>query len=84
MKNFLLSPASLVMAGFFAVMLFLGQADLLAQETTTVTFTPIVEFGTLFDTIKTSIAPLVAGALGLGLAIWVARYVFSVIKSMGR
>lgn len=84
MKNVLLSPVTYVVPGLFAVMMFLGAGDLLAQETTAVAFEPIVEFGTLFDTLKTSIAPLVAGALGLGLAIWGARYVFGIIKSMGR
>jgi hypothetical protein len=62
--------------GFFA-------PEVLAQ-TNTVSYEPIVEFGSLFDTIRTALGPIVVGALGLGLAIWGARYVFGVIKSMGR
>ena len=49
-----------------------------------VPFEPIVQFGSLFTTIRDTIGPLVAAALGLGLAIWAARYVFGIIKSMGR
>lgn len=83
-KAFLLSPQTYVTAGLFAVMLFLGSADLLAQDETSVAYEPIVNFGSIFDTIRTSIGPLVAGALGLGLAIWGSRYIFGIIKSMGR
>jgi hypothetical protein len=75
----------LLVAGVFAMSLFFGSADLLAQTSaTTVEYTPIVDFGDLFDTITTALGPIVAGALALGLAIWGARYVFGVIKSMGR
>ena len=49
-----------------------------------VTFTPIVNFGDLFTTLTSVLAPIVVGALTLGLAIWGARYVFGIIRSMGR
>jgi len=84
-KKFLLSPTTYAMAGLFAVMMFFGSGELLAQTTPpTVAFDAIVDFGTIFDTIRAAVGPLVAGALGLGLAIWGARYIFGIIKSMGR
>jgi len=61
----------------------LGTLDVFAQ-TEEVSFEEIVSFGEIFKTIRVSIGPLVAGAIGLGLAIWGARYVFRIIKSMGR
>lgn len=64
--------------------LWFGVGDLFAQETNAVSYQEIVSFDNIFDTIRTSIGGVVAGALGLGLAIWGARYVFYVIKSMGR
>ena len=69
-----------------ALVFVFGAGDLLAQTGggSSVTFTPIVEFGNLFDTIRSSLGPIVVGALGLGLAIWGARYMFGVIKTMGR
>ena len=81
-KNFVRSVCIVACA---AVLMVFGGADLLAQTpTNSVEFEPIVEFGTLFDTIRTALGPIVVGALGLGLAIWGARYIFGVIKSMGR
>ena len=53
-------------------------------DTNTVSFSPIVEFGSLFDTIKTALVPIVVGALTLGLAIWGTKYIFRIVKSMGR
>ena len=77
---------SVVVAGVFALLMFVGGAEVFAQGggAESVTFTPIVDFGTLFEQLRGPIATIVAAALGLGLAIWAARYVFSIIKSMGR
>ena len=61
-----------------------GAGEVFAQTTNDVEYTAIVNFGNLFDTIRTALGPIVVGALGLGLAIWGARYIFGVIKSMGR
>jgi len=71
-------------AAFMMAAMFVGGAEAFAQGGNNVEFTSIVEFGNLFDTIRTALAPIVVGALGLGLAIWGARYIFGVIKSMGR
>jgi len=86
MKNLVLNPVSWVIAGVFGLMMFFGGAELFADDPagSAVTFTPIVSFDNIFDSIRTGLTAIVAGALGLGLAIWGARYVFSVIKSMGR
>jgi len=71
-------------AAIVAAFGFLGLSEVFAQGGNTITFEPIVEFGSLFETIRTALGPIVVGALGLGLAIWGARYIFGVIKSMGR
>jgi len=72
------------LVGVFAlVSMVVGSGEVLAQVEQ-VEFEPIVEWGMIFETIRLSIGPVVVGALALGLAIWGARYVFSIIKSMGR
>jgi len=81
MKNLVMFFGIVTLA---AVCMVVGSGELLAQTTNDVTYTPIVNFGDLFTTITTALGPIVAGALGLGLAIWGARYIFGVIKSMGR
>ena len=82
MRNLVMCVAVFGVAAF--CMAF-GCGELFAQTTpTSVTFEPIVNFGDIFTSITTALGPIVAGALGLGLAIWGARYVFGVIKSMGR
>jgi hypothetical protein len=79
------SPMSWAVLAVFGVVMALGASDVFAQATpTAVTYTEIVSFSNIFDTIRTSLGTIVAGALGLGLAIWGARYIFHVIKSMGR
>lgn len=88
MKGFVLSllKASLP-AAVVAVALFFGADQLLAQGgggTQTVTFTPIVDFSNVFDSITSSVGPLVAGAIGLGLGLWGVMFMFSIIKRMGR
>ena len=82
MKNFVLP----ILMGVVALvgMVFISP-EVFAQDTSnTVTFTPIVNFGTIFESLKTSLGPMVAAALGLGLAIWGASYVFKIVKKMGR
>ena len=74
----------LFMALVCGVALFVGAGELLAQTPPVVEFDPIVDFGSIFDTLTTTLGPIIAGALGLGLAVWGTRYVFGIIKSMGR
>lgn len=79
----------LVMAAVVCTVAFVIGPEVFAQEPpppspAPVPFTQIVNFGSIFNTIREVIAPLVAGALGLGLAIWAARFIFGIIKSMGR
>ena len=83
--SYLQKHLSLFVCAVVGACLMFASPEVFAQATAeSVPLTPIVEFGSLFDTIRTAIGPLVAAALGLGLAIWAARYVFSIIKSMGR
>lgn len=80
--GFVKSAAPAVVFGAVAVV---GGGELFAQTTaSTIEYESIVDFGDIFETIREAIGPVVVGALGLGLAIWGARYVFSIIKSMGR
>ena len=74
-----------VVGVFMVCCMFFGAAEAFADPAgNQVQYTSIVEFGNLFDTIRNALGPIVVGALGLGLAIWGARYIFGVIKSMGR
>lgn len=87
MKNFLLSPVTYAVTGMFALMIVFGSADLFAQTppaTNAVTYSDLVTWSEIFTTIRSAVGPMVAGAISLGLAIWGARYVFGIIKSMGR
>jgi hypothetical protein len=52
-----------------------------------VTFTQMVDFnGTdgVLTKIKQPLAAILAGAIGIGLSIWAARFFFRIVKSMGR
>jgi len=63
---------------FFDGMVLFAQASV-----PDVTFTPIVNFTGIFETLFSVIGAPVAAVLSLGLAIWGARYMFFLIKSMG-
>jgi hypothetical protein len=56
----------------------------LALAQSTVDAEPLVDFSGVFDSLKDVITTVVVGAIGIGLAIWATRYVFSVVRSMGR
>jgi hypothetical protein len=80
----------LVCAGVVGVGVMVGADALLAQGTTTaftptpVVFEEIVDWSGIFSTMKTVVAPLVVGAIGIGLAIWGTKFVFRLIKGMAR
>lgn len=38
----------------------------------------------ILEKIKAPLAKILAGAIGIGLAIWAARFFFRIVKSMGR
>ena len=62
-----------------------GAGDLFAQTTgDPVVITPIVDFSGVFATIATTVGPVIVGAIGLGLSIWAVRFMFGLVKSMGR
>jgi uncharacterized membrane protein len=44
----------------------------------------LVDFSTVFDSLATLVTTIVVGALGIGLAIWVTRFLFRLVKSMSR
>lgn len=88
MKSFLLNPMTYVVGGLFSLAMVFGGVELLADDpvgaTNSVEFVPIVSFDNIFTTITSVIAPIIVGALGLGLAIWGTKYIFRIVKSMGR
>jgi hypothetical protein len=45
---------------------------------------PLVDFGSVFDTLKGTVTTIVIAAIGLGLGIWATRFIFGIVKSMGR
>jgi hypothetical protein len=45
---------------------------------------PLVDFGSVFTSLTTLVTTIVVGALGIGLAIWVTRFLFRLVKSMSR
>lgn len=76
-----------VVAGVGAVVtaFSVGATDVFAAGTPVeVAFTPLVNFTGIFDTITPVIAGVVASALILGLGLWGSKYVFHIIRSMGR
>jgi hypothetical protein len=62
----------------------IGAGDLFAQTGDPVVITPIVDFSGVFATIATTVGPVIVGAIGLGLSIWAVRFMFGLVKSMGR
>ena len=66
--------------------LVIGGGEVFAQTTPpSVQFTELVQFdSTMWQTITAAVGAVVAAALGLGLGIWAARYIFGIIRSMGR
>jgi hypothetical protein len=58
--------------------------SLALAQTPSVDATPLVDFGDVFDTLRSTVTTVVVGAIGIGLAVWATRYVFSIVRSMGR
>jgi hypothetical protein len=56
----------------------------LALAQSTVDAEPLVDFTAVFDDLRDTVTAVIVGAVGIGLAIWATRYVFSVVRSMGR
>jgi hypothetical protein len=44
----------------------------------------LVDFDGAFDSLKSMLKYVLAGAIGIGLAVWGAKFLFRVVKSMGR
>ena len=85
MRELVCSPMTYVMAGVFGLFTMFGAVEVFANtDTSSVSFTPIVNFGDIFTSITTTIAPLVAGAIGLGLAIWGTLFIARLIKRAAR
>jgi hypothetical protein len=55
-----------------------------APTPASVTFTPLINFSTLFSGLLTTVAPIVGAALTVGLAIWGTMWLYRKAKSMAR
>ena len=51
---------------------------------TPVQFNSLASFDSVFDSLRTAITTVVVAAIGLGLSIWGTKWMFRVVKSMGR
>jgi hypothetical protein len=79
--------ASAVVVGVVVGGLSLVPDVAFAQTPEPVTFTELVKFdgtGGILESVKGPLAKILAGAIGIGLAVWAARFFFGVVKSMGR
>jgi hypothetical protein len=70
-------------------MVSLVPCEVFAQTFTAepVEFQSLVQFdgsGGVLEAIKSPLAAILAGAIGIGLAVWAARFFFTIVKSMGR
>ncbi|MDR2704518.1 MAG: hypothetical protein LBC02_01950 [Planctomycetaceae bacterium] len=45
---------------------------------------PLVDFSSVFTSLTSLVTTIVVGSLGIGLAIWVTRFLFRLVKSMSR
>ena len=73
------------MFAFVAVCMAVGAGELLADGGgSSVTFTPIVDLSGIFSSLTGVVSTIVAAAITLALGIWGTRYLFRLVKSMGR
>ena len=75
---------SLGAVSLFGLLTFLVGADVFAQSTNTVEFTPLVDFGDFFTALITVVTPLIVGALTLAIGVWGTRWIWGMVKSFGR
>jgi hypothetical protein len=71
---------------FVGLLCVFGGSLLFAQDIVpeVVTFTPLIDFTSLFTGLLETVAPVVAGAIGVGLAIWGTRWLYQRAKSLAR
>jgi hypothetical protein len=74
--------------GFFCaaltVAVFAVLSPSLALAQTAVDAEPLVDFSNVFESLTSVVTTVVVGAVGIGLTVWATRYVFSIVRSMGR
>ena len=69
---------------FVMVCMTVGAGELLADGGSSVSFTPIVDLSGIFSSLTGVVSTIVAAAITLALGIWGTRYLFRLVKSMGR
>ena len=92
MKGMFLNPMTWVVASVFMFVACVGGADLLAQtgaapggeSAAPVTYTAIVDFSGTIPSLIAGLGPIVGGALGIGLAIFGAGFIYRQIKRFAR
>jgi len=67
----------------FGVLMLFGAGDVFAQGSA-VTFTPLVDLSGVFTSLTTVVGVVVGAAITLAGGVWVTKYMFSLVKSMGR
>ena len=77
----------LMVFALFGAFLFFCSPEVFAQgggSSNTVEFESLVSFGSIFDSIKAMVVPIIVGAVALGLGIWGVKFAFRLVKSFGR
>ena len=64
--------------------LALAETSESSSSVSPVTVEPLVDFGGVFDSLKGVVTNVVVGAVAIGLGIWATRFIFHLVKSMGR
>ena len=71
-------------AAFMMAAMFVGGAEAFAQGGNAVEFAPLVDLSGVFGSLTTVVASIVGAAIALAGGVWVTKYIFSLVKSMGR
>jgi len=83
--NYLQKRLPLFVCAVVGALLMFVSPEVFAQETSDkVQFVPLVDFSTVFTSIRTAIGPIVVGALGIALALWACWFFYGLIRKMGR
>ena len=78
--SWLFVVVAMVVALFFPAVSFAADGE----EPPPLEVSPLVDFSTVFTSLSSLVTTIVVGALGIGLAIWVTRFLFRLVKSMSR
>lgn len=75
---------AVVMVALSSVGVYAAGEDTVTVTPQTVSFSPLINFTGIFQTLLDKLAPLVAAALTIGLAIWGTKFIYNRARSMAR